>query len=126
MAFEITEKSLKKIKEVIESKDGIGIKSGVIFGTTFLRIGVAGGGCSGFSYVLEWDNNPVKDDRIFEFSLPGSDEGDHKLKVAIDPKSYLLINGATLDYVEQGLTGGFTFINPNAKSSCGCGQSFHA
>lgn len=124
MAFEVTEIALKKIKGTIESEKTI--KEGFARGTTFLRAGIAGGGCSGLSYILKWDNDPVKDDRTFEFSLPDSAEGDPKLKVAIDPKSYLYLNGATLDYAELGLTGGFTFINPTAKSSCGCGQSFHA
>jgi iron-sulfur cluster assembly protein len=80
-------------------------------------MGVKGGGCSGMSYSLEFDSELGPHDR--EFEIDG-------VKVVCDKKSYLYLNGTTLDYVQQGLTGGFTFINPGAKSSCGCGTSFSA
>ena len=82
-----------------------------------LRIRVVGGGCSGMSYVLEFDTEKGQHDK--EFDIDG-------VKVVIDKKSYIYLNGTTLDYVTQGLTGGFTFVNPQAKSSCGCGTSFSA
>ena len=85
--------------------------------TVFLRMGVRGGGCSGMSYVLEFDSEKGPHDK--EFEIDG-------VKVVVDKKSYLYLNGTTLDYVKQGLSGGFTFVNPNAKSSCGCGTSFSA
>ena len=85
--------------------------------TVFLRMGVRGGGCSGMSYVLEFDSEKGPHDK--EFEIDG-------VKVVVDKKSYLYLNGTTLDYVRQGLSGGFTFVNPNAKSSCGCGTSFSA
>ena len=85
--------------------------------TVFLRMGVKGGGCSGMSYVLEFDTEQGPHDK--EFEIDG-------VKVVVDRKSYLHLNGTTLDYVTQGLTGGFTFVNPQAKSSCGCGTSFSA
>lgn len=85
--------------------------------TVFLRMGVKGGGCSGMSYLLEFDSDKGPHDR--EFEIDG-------VKVVVDKKSYLYLNGTTLDYVTQGLTGGFTFVNPSAKSSCGCGTSFSA
>ena len=85
--------------------------------TVFLRMGVRGGGCSGMSYVLEFDSEKGPHDK--EFEIDG-------VKVVVDKKSYLYLNGTTLDYVRQGLTGGFTFVNPNAKSACGCGTSFSA
>ena len=83
----------------------------------FLRMGVKGGGCSGMSYSLEFDTELTPHDR--EFQIDG-------IKVVCDKKSYIYLTGTTLDYVQQGLTGGFTFVNPNAKSSCGCGTSFSA
>ena len=83
----------------------------------FLRMGVRGGGCSGMTYDLQFDNELRKHDKQFEVD---------GVKVVVDVKSYLYLNGTTLDYVTQGLTGGFTFVNPNAKSSCGCGTSFTA
>jgi iron-sulfur cluster assembly protein len=80
-------------------------------------MGVKGGGCSGMSYSLEFDTEITPHDR--EFDVDG-------IKVVCDKKSYLYLAGTSLDYVQQGLTGGFTFVNPNAKSSCGCGTSFSA
>ena|SRR5882757_6092775 len=82
---------------------------------SFLRVQVVGGGCSGLSYKLKFDTEPKSDDKTFE---------QFGVKVVTDPKSYLYLIGMTLDY-EGGLNGqGFTFKNPNAKKSCGCGSSF--
>ncbi|MEC9283426.1 MAG: iron-sulfur cluster assembly accessory protein [Bdellovibrionota bacterium] len=81
----------------------------------FLRIQVRQGGCSGLSYKLEFQNEQNENDKVFE------QEG---FKISIDPKSYLYIIGMTLDY-SGGLNGtGFSFTNPNAKKTCGCGSSF--
>lgn len=118
MAIEITESALKKIKGEMSSR-GLDPK------TTFLRIGVHGGGCSGFSYQLEFDTERAPKDKTLDFPFPDTPEDEPKLTVLVDIKSYLLVNGASLDYSTQGL-GGFTFTNPNAKSTCGCGQSFSA
>lgn len=80
-----------------------------------LRVQVIGGGCSGLSYKLKFDSELKGDDKVFE---------QFGVKVITDPKSYLYLIGMTLDY-EGGLNGqGFTFKNPNAKKSCGCGSSF--
>ena len=80
-----------------------------------LRIAVVGGGCSGMSYKLEFQKDPAPNDKVFE------QDG---VKVFVDPKSFLYIKGLTLDY-SGGLNGtGFTFSNPNAAKSCGCGTSF--
>lgn len=80
-----------------------------------LRIAVVGGGCSGMSYKLEFQKEPAPNDKVFE------QDG---VKVFVDPKSFLYIKGLTLDY-SGGLNGtGFTFLNPNAAKSCGCGTSF--
>lgn len=82
-----------------------------------LRIGVTGGGCAGFTYTLNFDNEVGSDDQTYEV------EG---IKVIIDMKSALYLHGTTVDYT-SGLTGGgFRFINPQAKGSCGCGSSFSA
>lgn len=80
-----------------------------------LRVQIVGGGCSGLSYKLKFDNEVQSTDKVFE---------EHGVKVVIDSKSYLYLLGTTLDY-EGGLNGkGFSFSNPNAKKSCGCGSSF--
>ncbi len=80
-----------------------------------LRVGVKGGGCSGFSYVLAFDSEPREDDKIL--MLGG-------VKVFIDPKSLMYLAGTELDF-QDGLMGrGFVFNNPNATRTCGCGNSF--
>ncbi len=80
-----------------------------------LRIAVVGGGCSGLSYKLDFQKDPSEKDKVFEIS---------GVKVFVDPKSFLYVRGLTLDY-SGGLNGtGFTFSNPNASKSCGCGTSF--
>ena len=81
-----------------------------------LRVYISGGGCSGFQYQLVFDT-PQAGDQVFE------SDG---VKVVVDPKSFLYLNGTEIDYVD-GLNGaGFTMKNPNAKGGCGCGQSFTA
>ena len=80
----------------------------------FLRLGVKGGGCSGFSYSLAFDNQK-NSDNIIEYP---------NFKVVMDPKSIIYLKGITLEY-QSGLEGkGFIFINPNASNTCGCGESF--
>jgi iron-sulfur cluster assembly protein len=109
MAVTLSETAIQQVKRLKEEQH--------LGDEVFLRMGVRGGGCSGMSYSLEFDSERGPHDK--EFELDG-------IKVVIDKKSYLYLNGTTLDYVQQGLTGGFTFVNPNAKSSCGCGTSFSA
>lgn len=109
MAVSLTDMAVKQVKELKQAQK--------LGDTVFLRMGVKGGGCSGMSYSLEFDTEMTPHDR--EFEVDG-------IKVVVDKKSYLYLTGTTLDYVQQGLTGGFTFVNPNAKSSCGCGTSFSA
>jgi iron-sulfur cluster assembly protein len=106
MAVNLSPAAIKRVKELMESQQ---------LENAFLRMGVKGGGCSGLSYNLEFDTDLDKHDK--QFDVDG-------VKVVVDVKSYLYLNGTTLDWVNQGLTGGFTFVNPNAKSSCGCGTSF--
>jgi iron-sulfur cluster assembly protein len=81
----------------------------------FLRVSVVGGGCSGLSYKLDFDNETQPKDQVFE---------DHGVKLVTDLKSFLYLCDTTLDF-SDGLNGkGFHFINPNASRSCGCGDSF--
>ncbi len=80
-----------------------------------LRLGVKGGGCSGFSYVIEFADAPRTKDNVFEFD---------GLKVAVDPKSLVFLNGCTLDYEVKLMQHGFKFVNPNENGGCGCGESF--
>jgi iron-sulfur cluster assembly protein len=109
MAVELSEAAVRQVKEMKRQQD--------LPDNAFLRMGVRGGGCSGLSYALEFDTELGPNDK--EFEIDG-------VKVVVDRKSYIYLNGTKLDYVRQGLTSGFTFINPNAKSSCGCGTSFSA
>lgn len=81
----------------------------------FLRVSVKGGGCSGLSYNLDFDNEAQKGDQFFE---------EQGIKIALDMKSFLYLAGTELDFTD-GLNGkGFNFNNPNASRSCGCGESF--
>jgi iron-sulfur cluster assembly protein len=108
MALALTEKATQQVKKLLEDQNLHGV---------FLRMGVKGGGCSGLSYSLEFDSELGPHDK--KFDIDG-------VTVVCDAKSYLYLNGTTLDYVTEGLQGGFTFNNPQAKSSCGCGTSFSA
>ena len=81
-----------------------------------VRVGVKTAGCSGLSYVLEFVDQPDSEDKVF-------DQGDFNL--VVDPKSLIYLNGTELDFVKEGLNEGFRFNNPNIKSQCGCGESFH-
>ncbi len=104
----LSENAVRQIKQV-QSNDN---KAGFA-----LRVSVLGGGCSGMSYKLDFVNETTEKDKIFE-------QGD--VKVVVDGKSFLYVNGLELDF-EGGLNGkGFVFNNPNAKKSCGCGNSFSA
>ena len=79
------------------------------------RVGVRGGGCSGLTYVLDFDREPRKGDQIMEFD---------GVRIFLDIKSQLFLAGTTLDYTESLMDTGFKFQNPNAKRSCSCGESF--
>jgi len=81
-----------------------------------IRLGVRTSGCSGMAYVLEFADGFEADDQVFE---------DHGVKVIVDPKSLLYLNGTELDYTREGLNEGFKFRNPNVKDACGCGESFN-
>ena len=108
MATNLSEAALKQVKQLMTAQN---------LENVYLRMGVKGGGCSGLSYSVEFDSEVGPHDKTFDVD---------GVKVVCDAKSFLYLNGTTLDYVTQGLTGGFTFVNPNAKSSCSCGTSFSA
>ena len=103
----ITDKAISEIKKIMKENE---IPEGY-----FLRVGIKGGGCSGLTYTLGFDTE----------ERPGDNEiGKDGIKIMIDMKSYLYLSGTELDYTD-GLNGkGFTFNNPNAKRTCGCGSSF--
>jgi iron-sulfur cluster assembly protein len=104
----VTPVAVGKVKEILEAQDPK--PSG-------LRISVVGGGCSGFSYSMAFENAAGMLDKTYDF------EG---LKVFIDQASMLYLDGAEVDYVETLEGAGFKFNNPNVKSTCGCGSSFSA
>ena len=110
MAIEITEKAAEEVRRVrVEQK---------FEDDMFLRIGVAGGGCSGFNYTLSFDNAfDEKADSKFD---------QHGVAVVVDKKSALYLDGTTVDWYDGLEKRGFTFENPNAVKTCGCGSSFQA
>jgi iron-sulfur cluster assembly protein len=104
----VTASTVARIR-VILAKEGISPEEGG------LRLGVKGGGCSGLSYAIGFDAHPRERDHIFIFE---------DVRVFIDPKSFVYLQGMTLDYEETLIRQGFNFINPNSARSCGCGTSF--
>ncbi len=104
----VTDRAVARIRAVM-AQEGISPEEGG------LRLGVKGGGCSGLSYAISFDAQPRPNDRMFEFG---------GVRVFIDPKSFVYLHGITLDYEETLIRQGFTFSNPNATRSCGCGTSF--
>lgn len=81
-----------------------------------LRLGIKTSGCSGLAYVLEFADQINEDDEVFE---------DQGVKVIVDAKSLVYLDGTQLDFVKEGLNEGFKFTNPNVKGECGCGESFN-
>jgi iron-sulfur cluster assembly protein len=104
----LTPTAINKVKEILEMQDPK---------PAGLRIAVVGGGCSGFTYSMAFENNPGLLDKTYDFD---------GLKVFIDQASMLYLDGAKVDYVETLEGSGFKFDNPNVKSTCGCGSSFQA
>jgi iron-sulfur cluster assembly protein len=110
MALELTEKAAKEVRRIMEDQ-----KLGP---DHVLRVGLAGGGCSGFQYNLGFDNNfDEANDKKFDY---------HGVTVVVDRKSELYLDGTKVDFYEGLEKRGFTFDNPNAVKSCGCGSSFSA
>ncbi len=104
--LQITERAVTELSAIMKEQ--------AIGENFFLRIGVQGGGCSGFGYALAFDDQLSDTDQTFYFG---------GVKVAVDYKSMLYIKGATMDYFEGAQGKGFTFDNPNATRTCGCGSS---
>ena len=105
MAITLTEVAADRVKSFLENR---GKGEG-------LRLGVKTTGCSGMAYVLEFVDEIEDNDEVFE---------SNGVKVIVDPKSLIYIDGTELDYGKEGLNEGFKFNNPNVKDECGCGESF--
>ena len=103
---QLTEKAIGKVKEIMKARSPL---------PAGLRIAVVGGGCSGFSYSMAFENQPNMLDKTYKYD---------GLKVFVDQASLLYLDGAEVDYVETLEGSGFKFNNPQVKSTCGCGSSF--
>lgn len=106
MAISMTEAAAKHVQRSLE---GRGKGEGI-------RLGVRTTGCSGLAYVLEFVDELAAEDLAFE---------NHGVKVIIDPKSLVYLDGTELDFTREGLNEGFKFNNPNVRGECGCGESFN-
>ncbi len=105
MGISITENAASHVaRQLSERGSGLGI-----------RVGVTTTGCSGMAYVLEFADQVEDGDQIFE---------KHGVKIVVDAKSLVYIDGTEMDFVKQGVNEGFEFRNPNVKGECGCGESF--
>jgi iron-sulfur cluster assembly accessory protein len=103
----LTPVAVGKVKEIMSQQNPV---------PAGLRIGVVGGGCSGFSYSMSFENGQGVMDKVYNFD---------GLKVFVDATSVMYLNGCVVDYVETLEAAGFKFENPNVKSTCGCGSSFN-
>ena len=126
MSVSITETAAREIANIIRQQD---LDAAIIK----LRVGVKGGGCSGFSYLLDLTETVRDTDEAWSFDYEiDATEGEGKgrepfqLEVICDPKSLLYLNGTEIDFKDEIMGRGFVFNNPNASSSCGCGSSFSA
>jgi len=102
----LTDAAIAKVREIMATQDPV---------PAGLRIGVVGGGCSGFQYSMSFENQSGMMDKVFNFD---------GLKVFVDATSVMYLNGCKVDYVETLEAAGFKFENPQVKSTCGCGSSF--
>jgi len=110
MAILVTERAAQEVKSIVEQQSLSEDKM-------YLRMGVKGGGCSGFSYSLDLTESKSEQDE--EWSI-------HGIRVICDSKSVLYLDGVTLDFKDEMTGRGFVFNNPNATGTCGCGSSFSA
>jgi len=109
-AVTITEKAASEILRIVEEQE-------LDAGKVHLRVGVKGGGCSGFNYILDLTEAVRDTDEVME---------QHGIKVVCDPKSLLYLHGTVVDFKDEIMSRGFVFQNPNASATCGCGSSFSA
>jgi iron-sulfur cluster assembly accessory protein len=107
MPLTLTPQAVTKVHEIMATQDPL---------PAGLRIGVVGGGCSGFQYSMSFENQAGMMDKVFRFE---------DLKVFVDATSLMYLNGCVVDYVETLEAAGFKFDNPAVKSTCGCGSSFN-
>lgn len=108
MGIELTPHAVGKVKELLAQQNPV---------PAGLRVSVVGGGCSGFSYQMNFENETSEIDKVYEFD---------GLKVFVDQASLMYLNGTKIDFVESLAGSGFKFENPNVKTTCGCGSSFSA
>ena len=105
MSISLTHSAAERVRSHLASRGrGLG-----------LRLGIKTTGCSGYSYVVDFADAPGPEDLVFE---------DRGVKLYVDPASFAVLDGSTIDFVRQGLNESFRFTNPNAKGECGCGESF--
>ncbi len=105
MAIQLTDLAAQRVQTFLTNRGkGIG-----------LRLGVKTTGCSGMAYVIEFVDELDDSDTVFETN---------GVKVVVDPKSLIFLDGTQVDFAKDGLNEGFQFVNPNAKDECGCGESF--
>ena len=145
MAVTVTDNAARAVRDIMKEQD-------LDPESIRLRVGVKGGGCSGFSYLLDLTEKQRETDEVSEYAYtfeaaesPAAeteqgDHGDHggiataaggpaetfTLRIICDPKSYLYLNGTEIDFKDELMGRGFVFNNPNATSTCGCGSSFSA
>lgn len=113
----LTETAAREVDKLINDQRETAIKEKREAKPMYLRVGVKGGGCSGFSYTLDLTESMTDQDEQWEH---------HGVQVICDSKSLLYLGGTTVDFKDELMGRGFVFNNPNATSSCGCGSSFSA
>jgi iron-sulfur cluster assembly protein len=108
MAIQVTDQAIAAIKAAAAKRPTM---------PKGLRVGIRGGGCTGFSYLFEWSDAEARpEDRVLSFENGG-------VNVFIDPKSFTFLDDSTLDYARTLMASGFKWVNPNVKSTCSCGES---
>ena len=115
MSVQVSERAAREVHRLLAEKS--------LPSAGGMRLGVKGGGCSGFSYVLRLESEQRENDRVFEVPVKGAAAA-AMVRIFVDPKSYLYLEGIELDFQEDLNQRGFVFQNPNASGSCGCGSSF--